>query len=251
MSTNTKLYLQSSIQACKTRAVLTSDQAAEIFKIHLLNKAVSGTDKKQHMATQVASAFGVSEKTVRDIWTGRTWFLELMHLDPARAARAAERLRLPGRPNTLHSMLESKRLSDSEYECFSPISAKRRRRPTRSSPSPATAAGTIGDPTLSPASSDGHQASEGSACERGSPSSDRKAPPLDFLGHPQSVDTPSPSRQTLYARPAIWSSFSQLWERCAAAEAPPLPASSRADDPFHDDWGHWAEEGRWGDRAQG
>ena len=27
-----------------------------------------------------------------------------------------------------------------------------------------------------------------------------------------------------------------------APEAPPLPESSRADDPFHDDWGHWAQE---------
>ena len=25
----------------------------------------------------------------------------------------------------------------------------------------------------------------------------------------------------------------------AAAAAEPLPASSRADDPFHDDWGRW------------
>ena len=36
----------------------------------------------------VARTYKVSEKTVRDIWRGRTWHHETLHLDPPRAARA-------------------------------------------------------------------------------------------------------------------------------------------------------------------
>lgn len=79
-----------SLQACRTRAILTVDQAVEIFK----TKFESGL---QYRARSIAEMYGISEKAVRDIWNGRTWHRETLHLDPARAG-VQQQLRLPGRP---------------------------------------------------------------------------------------------------------------------------------------------------------
>ncbi len=86
-------FCHPSVQACKTRRILTLQQAVHIFKmkLHQSNPSSRGT------AAVISKSFGVSEKAVRDIWTGRTWVRETMHLDPARAAKAAG-LSLPGRP---------------------------------------------------------------------------------------------------------------------------------------------------------
>ena len=62
--------------ALKTRAKLSENQVLEIFQ---LKKGMS-----THTAAQVARQFEVSEKTVRDIWTGRTWSSETWPLDTTR-----------------------------------------------------------------------------------------------------------------------------------------------------------------------
>jgi hypothetical protein len=68
----------------KPRAVLTKSQAITIFQLkHRLSSA-----------TKVARSYSVSEKTVRDIWTARTWATETWHLDPARAIK----IKHTGRP---------------------------------------------------------------------------------------------------------------------------------------------------------
>jgi hypothetical protein len=69
----------------KPRAVLTKSQAINIFQ--LKHKSLS--------ATKVARSNGVSEKTVRDIWTARTWASETWHLDPSRAIKIKQHT---GRP---------------------------------------------------------------------------------------------------------------------------------------------------------
>ena len=84
------LRILSSIQACKTRAILTADQAAEIFTIHLANLNQAHA-KARTGAAKVASAFGVGEKTVRDIWRGRTWIRELAHAPRRTRARRCAR----------------------------------------------------------------------------------------------------------------------------------------------------------------
>ena len=83
-----------SLQACKTRAVLTKQQAIRIFEIKL---ASNSGGIEQPSAQLTAHHFGVSEKAIRDIWKGRTWIRETMHLDPKRVERVGL-LRLPGRP---------------------------------------------------------------------------------------------------------------------------------------------------------
>ena len=58
----------------KPQARLTEAQVVEIFK------------SKQHQkrASNVAALYGINEKTVRDIWSGRTWSKETRHLEVSR-----------------------------------------------------------------------------------------------------------------------------------------------------------------------
>jgi phage portal protein BeeE len=62
-----------SIQACRTRVILTEEQVIEIFQAKLSNDDLSMEESKKIRAAQLAKKFGVSDKTIRDIWTGRTW----------------------------------------------------------------------------------------------------------------------------------------------------------------------------------
>ena len=93
-----------SLEACKTRAILTAEQAILIFQIMQSHGGIQSIQSGRLRPSAVARAFGVSEKTVRDIWKGRTWLRETMHLDPARFVTAAARLRPPGRPRGSRSL---------------------------------------------------------------------------------------------------------------------------------------------------
>ena len=71
--------------APKPRAVLTRDDVLAIFH----------TKASLQTATKVSRFYGVSEKAIRDIWTGRTWAAETWHLDKMRAIK----IKPPGRPH--------------------------------------------------------------------------------------------------------------------------------------------------------
>ena len=68
----------------KPQARLTADQVAQIFMCRGSN----------HGASKVCLSYGVSEKAVRDIWTGRTWAKETRHLGTSRRLE----IRKMGRP---------------------------------------------------------------------------------------------------------------------------------------------------------
>lgn len=55
----------------RSRAVLTKEQAIEIFKLRFACKI-------QVSAPRVAQHYCVNEKTIRDIWKGRTWTKETL-----------------------------------------------------------------------------------------------------------------------------------------------------------------------------
>ena len=62
------------------RIILTQLQAAEIYE---MKPAVSSRIAHQRSASQsrmVAERYGVSSKTVRDIWNKKTWIFATMHL---------------------------------------------------------------------------------------------------------------------------------------------------------------------------
>ena len=75
----------------KPRAVLTKDQAIDIFRLSMIQSPIS----KKPTATSVAKKYDISEKTIRDIWKGRTWHEETLALDLKRSPRVA---RKTGRP---------------------------------------------------------------------------------------------------------------------------------------------------------
>ena len=188
-----------SVQACRTRVILSPEKAIQIFKIKISNE---NTTKIQKVDSQsVARTFGVSEKAIRDIWNGRTWLREIMHLDPACIAMAA-RLRPPGRPRGISRSAASNTASGIKGADHSPVRVNWE--PIeRTVPSPST-------PRSAAVTYDNYNANARMA-----------AGCNNFVQFVCSGGGPFP-----------------------AAEAAPLPESSRADDPFQNDWGHWADKER-------
>ena len=70
-------------EAAKPRAKLTQLDAINIY-----------VQKTSIPATTIAREYRVSEKAIRDIWTGRTWTKETWHLDPSRVIQSKQ----AGRP---------------------------------------------------------------------------------------------------------------------------------------------------------
>jgi hypothetical protein len=73
-------------KSAKPRAILTSEQVIAIFRLKFDIKPC---------ASAVARVYGISEKAIRDIWKGRTWFEETSRFEPTRPARTVGP---PGRP---------------------------------------------------------------------------------------------------------------------------------------------------------
>ena len=78
----------------KPRAVLSKQQAVDIFRIAGVLRP-DGTRGTKPTASSVAKQYGVSEKTIRDIWRGRTWYEETLPLDVSRQPKLAAKT---GRP---------------------------------------------------------------------------------------------------------------------------------------------------------
>ena len=81
------MALSSASTSSKPRAVLTKELVVEIYGLRV--KAARPT------ATSVARRIGVNEKTIRDIWSGRTWHKETMNLDLAQHPKKSSKT---GRP---------------------------------------------------------------------------------------------------------------------------------------------------------
>ena len=75
------------------RAILTDDQAREIFR-----HKPSPDSKERDRAGILARTYGISVKTVRDIWVGRTWYRATVHLDPSKPVSVERLQKRPGRP---------------------------------------------------------------------------------------------------------------------------------------------------------
>jgi hypothetical protein len=68
--------------AKKPHSVLLIHQVIEIFKVKIAN--AQSENKEKISASSLSRKYGVSEKTIRDIWLGHTWNQETWHLDPTR-----------------------------------------------------------------------------------------------------------------------------------------------------------------------
>ena len=108
------------MHAAKPKAILSYDKVIDIFKVRPNSKLARGAGSR--VIAAVALDFGISEKTVRDIWRGRTWHRETLHLDPCRPERV---IALPGRPlgrkdSAPRRRGKSRRISTSRPEVPSP-----------------------------------------------------------------------------------------------------------------------------------
>jgi len=83
-----------SVKACRTRSILDDAKAVEIYR-YKVDNVLSTKKEIKRAARALSKHFSVTEKTIRDIWKGRTWRFETEHLDPTRS-RAL--VRMPGRP---------------------------------------------------------------------------------------------------------------------------------------------------------
>jgi hypothetical protein len=80
------------IKIAKPRAILTNAQVITIYR-HKLASLQPGSARP--CASAIAGLYGISEKAVRDIWTGRTWSAETSQFEPSRPVRTVAPL---GRP---------------------------------------------------------------------------------------------------------------------------------------------------------
>ena len=196
--------ITSNVDACKTRKILQPEQAIEIVQLKL-SKSRPEKMKKDFERLKpgvVAKQYGISEKAVRDIWKGRTWLRETMHLDPALAALAT-RLRPPGRPRIKTDPIRG--LDAQQYD------TDRTDELVRSSNK----------------RTQGHSTTADFEDLDSSKHSSRNK---------EKTNLPPPAQATEARFPYSWTA-SENWTESAFT----LPPSSCANDPFHDDWGHWPQ----------
>jgi hypothetical protein len=75
------------------RAILTDVQAQAIYRYK-----PEPFSKQENRAGALAKMFGVSVKTIRDIWVGRTWYRATYNLDSSKAPTIDRLLKKAGRP---------------------------------------------------------------------------------------------------------------------------------------------------------
>ena len=78
---------------CHARAILTDDQARQIFRCKPTTQ-LNG----RYKAALLARTYGVSAKTVRDIWIGRTWYWATYSLDTTKPILTEKLQKKLGRP---------------------------------------------------------------------------------------------------------------------------------------------------------
>jgi hypothetical protein len=197
--------IERSIQACKTRTILTKQQALDIFKVRLFNDSSAAGGRVG--ARRLAEQYLVNEKTIRDIWSGRTWYRETLHLDPRRKLDP-KRLKAPGRPRGYTSRREVQKPEESGD------TLPRRNKPTNQQRHA--------------------RYDEQSAALAG-----------DVTGIVQQLKMSEPVANNFFRAALIGFGEPHRYEPDESEsfeEVNPLPISSNPEDPFHDDWQHCLTE---------
>ena len=82
-----------------SRCVLSETQVLDIFRFKASESEIEAGIKSTSLAiVQVAKLFGISTKTVRDIWLRRTWYRTTLPLEPTRSDTMERLGKRPGRP---------------------------------------------------------------------------------------------------------------------------------------------------------
>ena len=98
------------------RAILTEQYAREIF----CNKPAPGTMERTR-AGSLSKVYGVSVKTIRDIWIGRTWYRATCHLDQTQPLAPERRHKKAGRPKGVKDSKKRVKKSPSDIEVVSSV----------------------------------------------------------------------------------------------------------------------------------
>ena len=99
----------------KPRAILNKEKVIEIFQMSL----TTSSDAAKPSAALVSRAYGVSEKTIRDIWTGRTWHEETQPLDKTRQPRVRGKAGRPlGRKDSAPRRRRTSNASPRSYTAY-------------------------------------------------------------------------------------------------------------------------------------
>ena len=187
----------------KTRTVLQESEAIEIFLLRPLSSELHETPCSE----LVGKRYGVSSKTIRDIWVGRTWYRTTHHLDPTRMDSTERLARHPGRPKG--SKDSRPRISKAQKEHgarrFTACASKKSKQPD-----------TINVMMIRQAMPD--------LCVK----------PVVQTSETAFPDTPNAaSVNGPYSSDAFESATSQAVERLN------VKVQASFVDPFHDDWQHW------------
>ena len=232
-----KLQIQTPLIRSKGRAILTKDQAREIFLCR--PDEISSIAIERARAAFLSKKYGVSVKTVRDIWIGRTWYRATFHLDPSKPI-AAERLqRQPGRPKgakdrqprtrkmdkgevcNTDDLLPLSRLNSTSSGLESSAQPSRHKKQTASLECPSTWNSQQGDLDV-----DGIRVDEAGIWDRDS------LPAFDT--HSKS-DAPAPAAMQPHApSPPPPATAACEWQITSVSS--PTPSQETFVDPFHDDW---------------
>jgi hypothetical protein len=198
--------------------VLTEQEAREIFSLKP-NPLGTPTPNRAHTVA-LANAYGVSIKTIRDIWVGRTWFRSTFDLDPSQPASPARLQKQLGRPKgskdtkpRIRKTLKSPQTETSHI--LQSDSAKNVEWNGKSN-----AGSAVGTDSRLPCNSETCRPSSQHACD-GSP-----------VNQQTSVDFHLPTRQLPTDQ-----LVPDVKEPCSST------ANGAGDfgDPFHDDWPYWPQ----------
>jgi len=226
------------------RAILTEDQARIIFKYK-----PSPFAQDRGRAGALARTFGVSVKTIRDIWIGRTWYRATFDLDPCKQEEAPIRLhKKPGRPRgAKDSKPRTKKAALSEALSDPPAGE------SSGSSSPHDSVSN-GEEQQEPTDSDKKAQQKGDSMDvdvvmgNGNDAvtetpSDQKEPASNRT---DSDAAPADSKPVSRAKEATAENCSNSFMRWLA-----LPIACSEDcscDPFHEDWPFWNLNGDLGSR---
>mmetsp|Transcript_46799 Transcript_46799/g.124343 ORF Transcript_46799/g.124343 Transcript_46799/m.124343 type:complete len:308 (+) Transcript_46799:1-924(+) len=101
----------------RSKRRLTRQSALEIYLIKVLQERGNCDPRNRIPAVVVARRYSVTEKTVRDIWCGRTWRCETAGLlDAEEASELPHRMRPIGRPRNVDKILNLGQLGSSSSE---------------------------------------------------------------------------------------------------------------------------------------
>ena len=196
-------------EAKKTRkqTILTSEAAIQIFKLRpALKSPIDDAESRLKTSSSIAKRFGVSPKTVRDIWIGRTWYRQTFPLDPERPNSSERLSKQMGRPRGSKDKSPRSRRSQEGEPGIKPISPL-------VLPNPAV-----------------HSTASQRQCH-------------EFATMDAVIGTLYPADEISIGSASLPADFALTWDQAYSSDAHCFGDDlAEFCDPFHNDWQHWPKQ---------